>query len=402
MPLGIEKKGGPNMIKERIQVKNVGALVSTGVVELRPLTVLIGNSASGKSTLMKLVVLMRYIFKRICIRAYLKNAEIDEKLFYIRYRDFLRDDLKNLVDEESFIEYIVETSGNQKFRVAINGGKLEYDDNMPSQDIVFLKEVWVSEMRSVIPTLASKGSLAKNTSLGFYFDETFDDFKASTEAIKHFDLDYVGLKLDVVVGGNNQKRYLVTPEDGSYGEIELRNASSGIQTTAPLSAMVKYFSTEFSFKKAQERSIISYLFEKDLTSKYRPDMEMAEMPRIVHMHIEEPELSLDPSSQIKLVNGIIRQAFYNASSDGRMVNIMFATHSPYIVNDLNLLIKAHDKGKEVDGAHLDYEKLSVYLLNGGAVVDLKLKNKHYINTDRLSQDINEIYDRYDELNGGNI
>lgn len=390
------------MIKERIQVKNVGALVSTGVVELRPLTVLIGNSASGKSTLMKLVVLMRYIFKRICIRAYLKNAEIDEKLFYIRYRDFLRDDLKNLVDEESFIEYIVETSGNQKFRVAINGGKLEYDDNMPSQDIVFLKEVWVSEMRSVIPTLASKGSLAKNTSLGFYFDETFDDFKASTEAIKHFDLDYVGQKLDVVVGGNNQKRYLVTPEDGSYGEIELRNASSGIQTTAPLSAMVKYFSTEFSFKKAQERSIISYLFEKDLTSKYRPDMEMAEMPRIVHMHIEEPELSLDPSSQIKLVNGIIRQAFYNASSDGRMVNVMFATHSPYIVNDLNLLIKAHDKGKEVDGAHLDYEKLSVYLLNGGAVVDLKLKNKHYINTDRLSQDINEIYDRYDELNGGNI
>lgn len=402
MPLGIEKKGGPNMIKERIQVKNVGALVSTGVVELRPLTVLIGNSASGKSTLMKLVVLMRYIFKRICIRAYLKNAEIDEKLFYIRYRDFLRDDLKNLVDEESFVEYIVETSGNQKFRVAINGGKLEYDDNMPSQDIVFLKEVWVSEMRSVIPTLASKGSLAKNTSLGFYFDETFDDFKASTEAIKHFDLDYVGLKLDVVVGGNNQKRYLVTPEDGSYGEIELRNASSGIQTTAPLSAMVKYFSTEFSFKKAQERSIISYLFEKDLTSKYRPDMEMAEMPRIVHMHIEEPELSLDPSSQIKLVNGIIRQAFYNASSDGRMVNVMFATHSPYIVNDLNLLIKAHDKGKEVDGAHLDYEKLSVYLLNGGAVVDLKLKNKHYINTDRLSQDINEIYDRYDELNGGNV
>lgn len=390
------------MIKERIQVKNVGALVSTGVVELRPLTVLIGNSASGKSTLMKLVVLMRYIFKRICIRAYLKNAEIDEKLFYIRYRDFLRDDLKNLVDEESFVEYIVETSGNQKFRVAINGGKLEYDDNMPSQDIVFLKEVWVSEMRSVIPTLASKGSLAKNTSLGFYFDETFDDFKASTEAIKHFDLDYVGLKLDVVVGGNNQKRYLVTPEDGSYGEIELRNASSGIQTTAPLSAMVKYFSTEFSFKKAQERSIISYLFEKDLTSKYRPDMEMAEMPRIVHMHIEEPELSLDPSSQIKLVNGIIRQAFYNASSDGRMVNVMFATHSPYIVNDLNLLIKAHDKGKEVDGAHLDYEKLSVYLLNGGAVVDLKLKNKHYINTDRLSQDINEIYDRYDELNGGNV
>jgi len=385
------------MIKERIRVKNVGALKDTGIVEIRPLTVLIGNSASGKSTLLKLVALMRYIFKRICIRAYLKNAQIDEKIFYIRYRDFLRDDLKNLVIEESFIEYSVETPNDHLFRVVITGGKLEYDDNMPSQDIVFLKEVWVSEMRSVIPTLASKGSLAKNTSLGFYFDETFDDFKAATDTINHFDLDYVDLTLDVVIGGNNQKKYIVTPDDGSYDPIELRNASSGIQTTAPLSAMVKYFSTEFSFKKAQERSIISYLFEKDLTSKYRPDMEMADMPKIVHMHIEEPELSLDPSSQIKLVNGIIRQAFHN-TVDGRTVNVMFATHSPYIVNDLNLLMKAHDKGKAIDGAQLDYERLSVYMLNGGSVVDLKLKNKHYINTDRLSRDINDIYNRYDELN----
>ena len=148
----------------------------------------------------------------------------------------MRDDLKNLVSDESFVEYIVETSGNHQFRVAITGGKLEYDDNMPSQDIVFLKEVWVSEMRSVIPTLASKGSLAKNTSLGFFFDETFDDFKAATDIINHFDLDYVGLKFDVVIGGNNQKKYMVTPDDGSYEALELRNASSGIQTTAPCEA----------------------------------------------------------------------------------------------------------------------------------------------------------------------
>ena len=129
-------------------------------------------------------------------------------------------------------------------------------------------------------------------------------------------------------------------------------------------------------------------------------MEMADMPRIVHMHIEEPELSLDPSSQIKLINGIIRQAFHN-TLDGRTVNLMFATHSPYILNDLNLLIKAFDTGKKIDGACLDYEQLSVYLLNGGRAIDLKLKNKHYVNTDRLSQDINYLYDRYDELNKEN-
>ncbi|MBQ1649391.1 MAG: hypothetical protein II047_13180, partial [Bacteroidales bacterium] len=47
---------------------------------------------------------------------------------------------------------------------------------MPNEDLAFFKEVWVSEMRSVIPIWASRGSLVKGSSFGFYFDETFSDF----------------------------------------------------------------------------------------------------------------------------------------------------------------------------------------------------------------------------------
>ena len=90
-------------IKESIQVKNVGALRDTGEIEIRPLTVVIGSSASGKSTLMKLVILMRYLYKRVNIRAYLKNSSIDNKLFTIRFKDSLRDDMKNLFKDDSYI-----------------------------------------------------------------------------------------------------------------------------------------------------------------------------------------------------------------------------------------------------------------------------------------------------------
>lgn len=52
------------MIHESIIISNVGALKDVNLKELKPLTVLIGASASGKSTLMKIIALMRYIYKR--------------------------------------------------------------------------------------------------------------------------------------------------------------------------------------------------------------------------------------------------------------------------------------------------------------------------------------------------
>lgn len=383
-------------MKETIRVKNVGALKDTGIIEISPLTLLIGNSASGKSTLMKLIILMRYIYKRVTILAYIRNANVSKKVFYIRPNDFLRDDLKNLITKESYIEYVIEVHGHQ-YSISLDKGKWTLPKHIENNDLEYTKEVWVSEMRSAIAPIASKGSLAKNTSLGFYFDETFNDFALATDAVKQYDLAYVGLKMNVIRGGNNQKKFELEPTDGSYGKFELRNASSGIQTTAPLLALTKYFATEFSFKAAQKRNIIDLLFEKDLTTEYHPEIELADIPKLVHLHIEEPELSLDPTSQLHFFNEIVRQSFYGVTD--RKVGLVMATHSPYIANNVNLLLKAYDCGKNVDGASLNYDELSVYLIQDGGSESLKMKNMHYVNTERLSRDINAIYDMYQEFKG---
>ena len=81
----------------------------------------------------------------------------------------------------------------------------------------------------------------------------------------------------------------------------------------------------------------------------------------------------------------------------KYMTLTLATHSPYIINHLNLLLKAFDKGVKIENAALDYHKTEVYVVEHGMVKSIKVQNAHLINTDYLSDDINEIYNEYDKL-----
>lgn len=390
------------MIKESLLVKNVGALRTVNLKELKPLTVLIGASASGKSTLMKIIALMRYVYKRVNIKAYLKNSQIDGAIFYIRFQDLLKDGMKDLFNKESEIEYSVETNG-RRYLISYKDGKLNTAIDIPDEDLTFFKEAWVSEMRSVIPVWASRGSLVKGSSFGFYFDETFSDFDEATDVVKDIDLDYLDMKLEVVKGGNNQKKYLVSPKDGSYAPVELKFASSGTQTTAPLVTLMKYFANDFSFKEAMRRSIILMLFDKNLTEKYHPGIELGNLPKYVHIHAEEPELSLDPRSQRRLVDSMMRYVFHECEKE-REMGLVLATHSPYIINHLNVLLRASytDNGRKIY-PYINPENLAAYKVTDGSLMDLMAteedSDQMVINTLDLSEIMEDIYNDYEALSG---
>ena len=390
------------MIKESLLVKNVGALRMVNLKELKPLTVLIGASASGKSTLMKIIALMRYIYKRVNIKAYLKNSQIDGAIFYIRFQDLLKDGMKDLFNKESELEYSVETNG-RRYLISYKDGKLNTAIDIPDEDLLFFKEAWVSEMRSVIPVWASRGSLVKGSSFGFYFDETFSDFDEATDVVKDIDLDYLDMKLEVVKGGNNQKKYLVSPKDGSYAPFELKFASSGTQTTAPLVTLMKYFANDFSFKEAMRRSIILMLFDKNLTEKYHPGIELGNLPKYVHIHAEEPELSLDPRSQRRLVDSMMRYIFHECEKE-REMGLVLATHSPYIINHLNVLLRASytDNGRKIY-PYINPDNLAAYKVTDGGLMDLMAteedSDQMVINTLDLSEIMEDIYNDYEALSG---
>lgn len=391
------------MIRESLRVKNIGSLKEVYLKELKPLTILIGASASGKSTLMKVIALMRYIYKRVNIRAYLKNSQIDGAIFYIRFQDYLKDGMKTLITKDSEIEYTVETPTGGKYVISYRSGKLNATVDIPNEDLTFFKEVWVSEMRNVIPVWASRGSFVSGSSFGFYFDETFNDFDTATELVKDIDLGYLGIDLKIEKGGNNQKKFMIFPKDGSYKPIELKFASSGTQTTAPLVTLMKYFANDFSFKDAMRRSIIMMLFEKNLTEKYHPGIELGNLPKYVHIHAEEPELSLDPRSQRRLVDTMVRYTFHE-HDDEREMGLVLATHSPYIINHINVLLRASYsvKGRE-EYQFVMPDQLAAYKVTEGFLMDLmatdEVSGETVINTFDLSEIMEDIYNDYDALAG---
>jgi hypothetical protein len=73
-----------------------------------------------------------------------------------------------------------------------------------------------------------------------------------------------------------------------------------------------------------------------------------------------------------------------------------ATHSPYIINHLNLLIQRQDKHSKK--ANYNYDALAVYYIEDGEIRDLKIGNKRLIDTNDFSDPINAIYDEYERLN----
>lgn len=115
--------------------------------------------------------------------------------------------------------------------------------------------------------------------------------------------------------------------------------------------------------------------------------------RSIHLMIEEPELSMFPTAQRSSLNMLIDKCL----NGNKYMTLTLATHSPYIINHLNLLLKAFDKGVKIENAALDYHKTEVYVVEHGMVKSIKVQNAHLINTDYLSDDINEIYNEYDKL-----
>ncbi|PNE29249.1 hypothetical protein BHU09_02495 [Tannerella sp. oral taxon 808] len=387
---------------ESIHIKNFGPLRDVKIDDIKPLTVLIGDSASGKSTLMKVVALMRYIYKRANIYSYLKNADVSD-----RPRSFINliGEMQPMLTHETKINYTVHMPNGGNYTHLLDRNGIQFDDiGINKADMVFFKEAFVAETRSIIPTWSLYGARFPGADLGYYFNETFRDFSEATDRIKEQSLDYIGMKMEVQITPA-RKHFLISSKEGSGGTFELENASSGIQTSAPLMTIVRYFAHEFSFTKAFRRSVLDILTDEAL-SQFRPEVNLQDLKKYIHLYIEEPELSLDPQTQCLFVNDLIRQAFYRGSNkrpaDGRQLGLMFATHSPYILNHLNVLLRAsyYEQARK-HYPYIEKDEIAVYQLENGTlrslVEDDEETGERIIDTYRFSDSMEWILDKYESI-----
>ena len=382
-------------MKEYITIKEFGPLKNIENLEIKPFTVLIGESASGKSTLMKVVAMMRYIYKMANIRSYLYRSNITKSPFRLRLDSMLkRQGMTKMFTKDSLIVYRVQMDGGVSYEVRIENGNLKKTEVIEQQHLVLCKNSYVSENRNIIPTWTQKSWKNKGATLGFYFHETNDDFGCASEGEKELIMDFVGMRMLITHPKGKPTRYQIVPTDGHHAPIELTEASSGIQTSAPLALIVDYFAKDFSFKDAFKRSVMSYLFEAENLDKFNAVIEPRTLLKVVDIHIEEPELSLFPDAQCKLIENIFYTALH-AESD-RTLNMMLATHSPYILNYLNIVLNQTNEQM----SRLNNSNTAVYRIYEGETQDLLMQDEHghwIVDTYDLSEMMNNIYNEFVRL-----
>lgn len=376
------------MMTEQLILRNFGSLNEVVIEDIRPYTFFIGPSGSGKSTILKMVAFLRWIYKMMCIRSYLNYSGIKVSPFSLNFKRHLKTlGMYDYLKSDTYIEYhygSFELIYDKKLRLS--------QKNVLREELSLEKISFISDKRSLIGDILENNVSLKKRS--FYMNETLDDYLLATEAIRNYDMPSLGIQLKVKKTSNGEK-HLIEPLDNKGYSIHLNEASSGTQSSIPLSLIVEYFTKKYDIVSSLNDSVFRYASKSDSLKDFRATSNVGELPnKRVSIFLEEPEVSLYPATQRSLMNVIVSNC--NATHN-YMMNLMIATHSPYIINHLNLLMKAYDKDVKVEGASLNYDEVAVYVVNEGRIRDIKVQNAHLINTDLLSDDIDRIYDEYDQL-----
>ena len=382
-------------MKESIIIRKLGPISNLEIPEIKQLTVLIGKSSTGKSAVMKTIAMMRYIFKRENIKSYLKNSNIKKSPIRTSIKNISK--LGSLLTSNTEIIYKV-TIESTEYTLTCKNLKIEVSPKAISKkDLTFIKGSYISESRSFIPSMIEKIVSNRNVKLGFYEDETLKDFDESTN-VEIRKIGFMNMDVKVKKSPSKGKQFFIENKDQSF---DLKDSSSGIRNVVPVEAITEYFASEdFSFKEAFNRSVLQYLLDSENLEFFQPVKSVNDLRKVIQIHIEEPEISLDPISQTGIIRDLVSTTFNKHCAD-RMFNTILTTHSPYILNYLNVLIERYNKNPN-DEIGLDPDKIAAYRIEDGTATnivtkDAELDNRIVIDTAWFSDSMEKIYSEYEDL-----
>lgn len=378
-------------MRESIYIRSFGPVKEIEIDDIRPFTVFIGKSGIGKSTVVKTVALFRWIFKKVSLREYLKSAGI-ESLFKFDFREYLKNGgMEEYVKPDTHLIY---SFGNCRIEYSKERG-LNIISPPDFESLSLEKGCFITDKRNMIPDIAS-GEISL-TLANYYLREGKKDFELAVDKIPHMEIDFLNVSFDTNKRASKSRRFRIKGrnEDDSEYNIRLQDASSGTQTVTPLSLIVEYFSKHYDLVKAFNQSVFSYLADSDKLASFSASSNVGDIRnRRVNIHIEEPELSLFPESQCALIDFLV--GAFNVDNRPYDMTYMITTHSPYIINYLNLLSKRAEKGI-VGKASLSFENMAVYEIVEGYLNDLSVDGMNIFNTTVLSEPIDTIYSEFNNI-----
>jgi predicted ATPase len=377
---------------ESLYIRDLGPIKDVFLEDIKPLTVIIGQSGSGKSTLMKVLALTRWIYKMLNIRVYLQTAGVKESPFKFNIKRYLSDDgILDYLHENTLIVY---THNEASFEIKGVRAEFRQLSQVSYENLCLEKISFITEKRNVLSDLLAL--TMKEKTAPFYLKELLNEYQTAIKYIKALDLEAVGVKLEIKKVNGVEYSYISGHDAGHEYSVKLEDASSGIQSMAPLNLIVHYYAHFFNLVESFNKAVFRYVMEGDSLKDFHPAQNVGDIPRKrVDIHIEEPEVCLYPDNQLRLMNQLVREC-WNTNRDYD-ISLMITTHSPYLLNQLNLLFKAYDMGTDIEGAKMNYDQTDVYAVENGTLLNLKVDNAHLVNPEFLSAPVDHIYAQYEEL-----
>jgi predicted ATPase len=339
----------------KIKIKNFGPIKQTcidndGWIDIKKVTVFVGNQGSGKSTVAKLLSTFMWIEKALIRGDYSKEWFEEKDRLKSQYLNYHR--LENYFKMNGHEKAVLDYQGdaysiryeNDSFILEENAG---YTYNLPQIMYVPAERNFISYVKTPKELKLSSDSLKE-------FLTEFDNAKSKIAGQIKLPINNLTIEYDKVNDTLNLK--------GQDYKVKLMEASSGFQSLVPLYLVSEYLAN--SVKKQGELKEKSMTgdelkrFKKGVEDIWENSSLTDEQKRIalsvlsskfnnaVFINIiEEPEQNLFPSSQWELLKSLL--SFNNICPGNQLI---MTTHSPFIINFLSIAIQAEHLKNQIEAS----------------------------------------------------
>lgn len=325
----------------KIRIKNFGPIKegyqeNDGWMDVKKVTVFIGNQGSGKSTVAKLISTFSWIEKALYKQS-VKKADVTRKSkfenYYCEYQN-----LKNYFKANTEIEY-----EGIAYKLSFKKGRLSADE-IKGIKFSVPKVMYVPAERNFVSAVAQPEKLKYLPKTLYTFLEEFERSKQELSGTLELPINNLRFSFDEKKG-----------ESKIHGEdydLPLYESSSGLQSSIPLFLVSKNLAegidreldnskSKVSLEEKQilRHRILMILKNEKLTDEIRNEVidilsSVTKNDCFINV-VEEPEQNLFPTSQQKMLSSLLK--FNNMKPHNKLI---MTTHSPYLINYLTLAVKA--------------------------------------------------------------
>jgi len=349
----------------KLRIKNFGPikegmLDNDGWIDIKKVTVFIGNQGSGKSTVAKAISSLLWLEKSI------NRGDTDKnKISFVSFkRIFAYHKVHNYFTDKTNIEFI-----GKKYHILYDRTK-EYPiiTEVANENYIVPKISYIPAERNFLSTISD----------AFNVKGLPDNLFSFAEKLRKAQNELNGEKLELPIGNydyeydENKDTSFVAGHDYRINLIE---ASSGLQSYIPLYLVSKnlsksIFENQEKLKRnlTVEQSIrfaneIMNLTNDNSLKDIERNKKIAEVKaryfnRCFQNIVEEPEQNLFPTSQKNILFSLLE--FNNLSNGNKLI---MTTHSPYIINYLTLTVEANRLKKKVKTTELKNKLQAIVPLN---------------------------------------